>query len=96
MQTVYTHKALSNRVMLFGLLPLDVVVILISTLMLWGTSNSFTAAFLWISLVTLFFKKMKYRSHRYFRSLITFIVTSPKMSIKFDDIKPYRNAICPK
>jgi hypothetical protein len=94
MQPVNTHKALSNRVFLFGFQPYDAGVLLISTLIIWGLSNSFIAAFVWLSMSSWFFRKMKYRPDGYFKSFVVFLSTSYRLSVKGEDGPAYKDTLC--
>jgi len=94
MKPVYTYKALSNKVFLFGFNPLDLGVIIISTLLLWGITNSLKIGFGWFCILCYLGKKLKDRPLGSEKSFMYFITTSGKLGVKNDDIPNYRSIKC--
>ncbi|MDD5688531.1 MAG: hypothetical protein PHE88_11950 [Elusimicrobia bacterium] len=96
MKPVYTYKALSNTIFFFGFQPIDVGIILVSTLMVWGGTNSYKIGLVWLCLVFFLGKKLKHRSGGSEKAFLLFMTTPNKLGVSTRDIPAYRSIKCQK
>jgi len=88
MKPVYTYKALSQSLMLYGFRSFDFFVVIIVPALVGITINYLLGALcliiLWVAA-----KKLKSRPPGYFSSLFLFVVTPEFMSVRMDSDIPH-------
>jgi len=87
MEKVQTYKALSGSVKLFGYVPLDLAVILITVVVFFGFTERPLLAILFLWLALYVGKKINGRKRRFIKSLFLFFITPKNLRIKRETLK---------
>ena len=81
MQPVECYKGISNRLLVFGLQPADIVIILVGFLFIHGIGNSLLIDFIYILLAFVVARRSRERPQGYFISLAMFFLTPHRLPL---------------
>jgi len=74
-------KGLENRLFVFGLQPLDIVIILVGFLLIHGTINSLVVDLVYVLLALFLARKTRNRPQGVFVTLFLYFTTPPYMHV---------------
>ncbi len=87
MQPQETFKAIDNKLFVFGIQPVDIVIILVGFLFVHGIISSLIVDILYVSVAYFVAKKTKNRPENVFVVLYLFFITPPQLSVVNDKEK---------
>lgn len=93
--SINTYKAISNRLYIWGLKPVDLGGVVLFSFLVWGFSNSLFVMIFSFFVSYYLAKKLKNREDCFLKSFIRFISLPNKFGVDLKDIPSYKN-ICKK
>ncbi len=81
MESVFTYKALSHKLFLYGFQSLDFFIVIGVPLFILFLTKSITVALIMLVIFWKIGKKLKLRTEHYFKSFLTYLMTPVRLSV---------------
>ena len=81
-----TYKAIDNKLFVFGLQPVDIVLILIGFLFVHGIVSSLIVDIIYVVFAFIVAKKAKNRPENIFVCLYLYFITPPELSVETTEV----------
>ena len=81
MKQIDCFKGISNKLYVLGLKPGDIAIVFLSAVLLHGIVGSLLVDFIYLVAAYIVIRKMRFRPHKYFVSIIMFFVVPKQVPL---------------